>query len=441
VTLRATLRRRWDIDADTQASLPFDRVVALVNLRRIEIACLLAIANDLIEIALGFHVSALVLAIPAAIIYAGLSRVILRVRSLRAQQATVILFVGLGLLDAVWAVSQISRNDHVSGGYLLHLLSITMLFVLRPRTLAILILASVGVYAITLLATPISAGATTIAIVNAGIVSAIALVAGWLIHSARRSDHEQKRIIRAQNALLTEQQHDREQLMAITAHDLRSPLYGLRNLLRLASRRSAADGAVQIDAMRDAIFSLDGMIALVTRLLDAHSAEHAPLVAPVTEDIRVHLLAAARRNAPAGADTAIAVDLPDRPLIATFDAGALGHILDNLLTNAVRHNPPGYPVHLRGMVGGAAPVVEIEDAGPGFDAAGRAAMFSKFHPREDGRSSGKTGSGMGLFIAASFAERMGARLAYRAAEPHGACFSLLLGSRYAASGVLDKSDT
>jgi signal transduction histidine kinase len=420
------LRDRWDLDADTQVSLPFDRAIAVVNLRRIEIACLLELFNIAIEIGHGLHQPAVVLAFPAAIAFSLLSRWAVRWPSLRLQQAAVIVFVTVALGDVIWGVVQVSHGDHVSSGYLLNLLCITMLFVLPPRPFALIVVGAGLVYGAAVMRLPLSNGAKVTEILNALVVSGISQVAGWLIYSARRSDHNQKRLIRAQNAKLSQQNHERDQLMAITAHDLRSPLYGLRNLLDLASRRGTDDSALQTGAMRDAVFSLDGMIGLVSRLLDAHSAEHEPLAARVRADIRGHLLAAARRVAPASAakGVTVTVDLPDRPVVATFDANALSRILDNLLSNAVRFSVSGTPVQMRCVIRDAAAVIEIEDAGPGFDAAGRAAMFSKFHPRAGASAGAKAGTGMGLFIASSFAERMGAELSFRPAEPTGACFSL-----------------
>lgn len=431
MSLFSALRYRWDLDPEAEASLPFARAIAIVNLRRIEVVCLLAFATNLIAIARGLDLLSMMLPMPAMLGAAWLSRRIEHWPSLRAQQAAVILFVALALAEVVWAVSQVSQSGRLSGGFLLNLLSITMLFVLRPRTLAPIIVGSFLVYCPVVMALPVPDDDKVTGIVNAAIVAGIAQVAGWLIYSARRSDHEQKRIVQAQNARLTAQSIEREQLMAITAHDLRSPLYGLRNLLDLAARRAALDGTPQIGPMRDAIFGVDNMLSLVRRLLEAHSAEHAPLTTWVRADIRDHLVAAARRVAPAAeaAGCSVGLQLPDAPVLVAFDGHALSRILDNLLSNAVRFSPRGVAVRMGCASRDGAALIEIEDRGPGFDAAGRAAMFSKFHQRDASTDRAKSGTGMGLFIAASFAARMGAQLSFRPGDPTGACFALLVSSQ------------
>lgn len=423
------LRARWDIDPERQASLSFDRAIVIVNLRRVELACLLAFVTRLLELWLGAAVPVTACTLPLTIALALAARLIQRDGSLRVQQASIVAFLLIAMVNAIWTVMEVSRHTgYVGSGFLTNLLSLAMLFVLRPPTMIRVFAAICLLYCCALFQMPPAGGFKAMATASAVMGSAIAMIASWLIYAARASDDQQKRIIRAQNAQLEARDHERDQLMAITAHDLRSPLYGLRNLLDLAARRSVADGTPQLSAMRDAVFGLDGMIVLVTRLLDAHSAEHEPLTACVTEDLRDPVRDAARRAAPAAAaaGVAIMVEMPDHPLMVTFDSIALGRILDNLLANAVRFSPVDAPVSLSCAAEDGTAVVRVEDRGPGFDAAGRAAMFAKFHPRRGVAPGGKAGTGMGLFIAASFAARMGARLDYAAVEPTGSRFSLWL---------------
>lgn len=419
------LRRRWDIDPATQASLPIDQAIALINIRRIEVVCLLAVGNDLIEIMLGLRVAGIVAGIPAAILVALLSR---RAQywGLRAQQTAVIAFFATALLVSIWASAELSTiNGVLRTSYPLQLLSITMLFVLPQRTLAAILLGLFLAYAAILSALPISHAGKVAGIANAAVVSAISMVAGWLIHAARRGDFEQKAVIRRQNARLAAHNLELDQLMAITAHDLRSPLYGLRNLLDLSSKRGQADGSVPKGVIGEALASLDAMVALVTRLLDAHGAEHAPLTAMIREDVRMHLVAAARRMTPTAEASLVRIDLslPAHPIMVVFDSGALNQILDNLTSNAVRFSSKGSGVGLSCRALDGQCLIEIADKGAGFDRQAEATMFRKY---ARAARDGKAGSGMGLFIAATLADRMGAALSFRHASPTGAIFTIAL---------------
>ncbi len=134
------------------------------------------------------------------------------------------------------------------------------------------------------------------------------------------------------------------------------------------------------------------------------------------------------RRAPRAEAAGVTVDLAlgAAPANARFDPGALAQILDNLLDNAVRFSPPGAPLCLTLSAEGDRAVIAVEDRGPGIDRAQEARLFGKFHRGSlEGRSE-KAGTGMGLFIAATFATRIGATLVHRRATPTGAIFELSL---------------
>ena len=143
--------------------------------------------------------------------------------------------------------------------------------------------------------------------------------------------------------------------------------------------------------------------------------------------------AAARRNAVAAEAAAVSLDLhlPDAPLLATFDRGALAQILDNLLANAIRFSPAGGTVDLTGRLDAGQVLLSVVDHGPGGDPAARARLFDKFaSTAAPGRKAilhqPRGRLVLGLFIAATFATRMGATLGFRDALPSGAIFELVL---------------
>lgn len=423
MTFRVWLRRRWHVDPTLH--LPFDTEITRINVGRIELVCLIGLVNSLFEVAQGFGVIAIRLEIPVAIGW------IVAVRFLRdaaptTQRAAVVVFVAMAMLNAHLAVLELAARGAIFSGYPLRLLILTLLFVLSPATLAALILFGLTsqVSMLALLPPELARGR---ALANTLVVSGIAYVAGWLIHSARRIDHEQRTIIIAQNSRLVAQNAELDQLMAIAAHDLRSPLYGLRHLLDLADRRANADPTLPRRVLREGLDSLDAMLALVTGLLDAHAAEHAPLDVAKGEDLRSVLLAAARRAGPhaAACGVRIEVAMPDQPLLADIDGTALARILDNLLSNAIRYSPANGAVLLSGADHGMVALLKVEDRGSGIAVADRSQLFRKF-ARVGVPESIESGAGMGLFIAATFAERLGASIRFRPAEPHGAIFEVMI---------------
>lgn len=419
---------RWDVSPAEQAGMTFGEVLALVNIRRVEIACILGLFTKSIEFATGLRTLLNVVEMVLALAFLLASQVLRRRGGPWLRCGFVAIFLVLALVDTQWGIAAMGAKGRLTSGYPMMLLSLTLLFVLPPVAFALTLLPLLLSYCWIVLATATFPAEQVIAIVNAAIVSVIAVVAAALIHSGRRSDYEQKRTIRLQNDRLMERNSELDTLMAITAHDLRSPLYGLRNLFDLAVRRAPREPELPLAVLRQAKASIDAMLALATRLLEAHAAEHRPLTRLTHEDVRGHVLAAAGRTKPLAqsADVRIEVDLPDRPLIATLDAGALAQILDNLLSNAVRYSPTGGILTIGALQEGRQVEIRVQDRGPGIDPAGQDLLFKKFHQAAGMRSEGAPSTGMGLFIVATLADRMGATVRFESAAEGGAVFVVTL---------------
>jgi signal transduction histidine kinase len=78
------------------------------------------------------------------------------------------------------------------------------------------------------------------------------------------------------------------------------------------------------------------------------------------------------------------------------DERLLGHILTNLLTNAVKYSEAGQPVRLEVGCAGPALVCAVRDEGIGIAAADQEWLFSAFHRGQN--VGGRPGTGLGLVI-------------------------------------------
>jgi hypothetical protein len=79
-------------------------------------------------------------------------------------------------------------------------------------------------------------------------------------------------------------------------------------------------------------------------------------------------------------------------------------VLFNLLTNALRHTPPGGRVTVAAAAAGGDLRVEILDSGPGIPAADLPHVFDRFWRADPSRSREHGGSGLGLAIARQMIE-------------------------------------
>ena len=260
----------------------------------------------------------------------------------------------------------------------------------------------------------------------------IAALASRFLYMAKWSDFRKERVITlrsrqlaASNEELKRRNDEMNEMMAIAAHDLRSPLQGQRNLLELVRQRLAGSSDSILKALDSAILSCEDILSMVTRLLDAHAAEHrASRTGSGMGDLGSHLGAAVERaqaSAQAKEMELICQTLPSG-IEATFDPAALDLVLDNLLSNAVKFSPKGSRVCVSLVSHETGWSIEISDEGPGISEEEQASLFRKFHRGSNLPTSGEKSTGLGLFITKKLAESMGARIQYVKRHPVGSVF-------------------
>jgi two-component system sensor histidine kinase PrrB len=210
---------------------------------------------------------------------------------------------------------------------------------------------------------------------------------------------------------------DRERALAATrrfaadaGHELRTPLTSVQATLSVLRRHPELD-----DARRDALLGdalgqqrrlvdlLDGLQALARG--DAGPLEHAPVdLAELVDEV---VTAAVARHP----EVALSAALPEAPVVVEGWEPGLRLVVENLVTNAVRHGGHTVRVTL------ADRALTVDDDGPGIAAADRERIFAPF-ARVDGGEA--PGSGLGLALVAQQAGHHGATVEVtRAPEPLG----------------------
>lgn len=106
---------------------------------------------------------------------------------------------------------------------------------------------------------------------------------------------------------------------------------------------------------------------------------------------------------------ALNLDIPPSPVIVKYEAGFMRRAISNLLSNALRYNPPGTEVTVRLTDAGAAVRLAVIDNGVGISDALKAVIFDPF-VRGDSSRQGDGGTGLGLSITKQIMERHGGEL-------------------------------
>ena len=207
------------------------------------------------------------------------------------------------------------------------------------------------------------------------------------------------------------------------AHQLRTPLAGLKTQLELALTEH--DPQALQERLQKVRSGVERSSHLVHQLLQLARSE---ADVPMQETDLAHLARSVAQDA-APAAIAAGVDFgyegpeaSDAQFMRQANAMLLREALSNLIDNAVRYAGRGATITLRARLQLQHVVLEVEDNGPGVSEAELQHLFERFY-----RASDKPGgAGLGLAIVQEIAQRHGGQVRAVAVLPHGLQVELLL---------------
>ncbi|WP_435491838.1 ATP-binding protein [Variovorax sp. ZT4R33] len=262
----------------------------------------------------------------------------------------------------------------------------------------------------------------------------LAALAADIDHLAERLQHHQQiseARVREATAVALQRMAEAEQaalsrarFLAAASHDLRQPLHAMGLFI---------DGLLPgaNDAQRPAVLRLQEGTAFMGVLLDdllEISRLDAKVLTPAITALSLAALfdplAAQHAAAAAGAQVRLLWD--DRGLAVRSDAALLQRIVGNLVSNAIRHAPPGGTVLVTARRRRGGVRIEVRDNGVGIAPIHQARIFEEFYQVANTERDRRQGFGLGLAICARIAALLGTRITLRSALQAGSTFALVL---------------
>jgi len=191
--------------------------------------------------------------------------------------------------------------------------------------------------------------------------------------------------------------------IADAAHQLRTPIAGLKTQTELALRQTQPDDSKA--TLKQLHTATEQMTRLINQLLSLARAEPDAGRTSSTEPIDLGELArdTTTDSVPRALARSIDLGFEMQPGVARVqgDAFMLREMLNNLLDNAIRYTQPGGHITVRVNPADGNIVLSVEDDGPGVPEAERERVFERFY-RVLG--TGAEGCGLGLAIVREIAQ-------------------------------------
>lgn len=236
----------------------------------------------------------------------------------------------------------------------------------------------------------------------------------------RRAGPVQRVIVSVRNARIRNQaDRERSDLVATVAHELRSPLTGIKGFTSTLLTKWDKFSEEQRQLMLETVDAdADRLSRLITELLDAARIDAGRLTlkrGPVKLDEVVrHVLT----SASGGTGVPFEISNKDGLDLIWGDSDRIHQVVTNLVENAMRHGFGLREVVLQNADhddGRGGVSLEIHDKGPGIPEEMRQRVFSRFW-----RSGPGAGSGLGMYIVRGIVEEHGGFIEIGDAEGGGA---------------------
>lgn len=202
-------------------------------------------------------------------------------------------------------------------------------------------------------------------------------------------------------------QRNREELVSVASHELRSPLTPLTGFLQMLRKQAEAGEEVDPTLIARAEQQVTRLSRLIETLLDVTRIESGRMhleFQPVDLREPVARLVELWRAHPKAVQ--LKLTLPQHPVIASVDLDRFEQVLTNLMDNAVKHTSAGDAIRVVVDVDDDECVVCIHDHGSGIDSDVLPLVFERFFSTAGGgRPAG--GMGLGLYITRQIVERHG----------------------------------
>lgn len=218
-------------------------------------------------------------------------------------------------------------------------------------------------------------------------------------------------------------------MLSNISHDLKTPLtvvLGYIERIHLDPDMSTEERA---DLLQKVQSKANELMVMVQQFFDLAKLESGDQPLPLT---RVHLNEICRQSILQFYDVMTSqgieaeIEIPQEPLYAHGNEGAIDRILDNLISNAIRYGSEGKTLGIRLRDDEHWLYIDVWDRGKGIHEIHQSRVFERMYTLEDSRNKLYQGSGLGLTITKRLVQNMGGDITLSSKAYHKTTFTVRL---------------
>ncbi|WP_420581566.1 sensor histidine kinase [Reichenbachiella sp.] len=236
---------------------------------------------------------------------------------------------------------------------------------------------------------------------------------------------------------LSDVNREKDGIISIVAHDLRTPLNNIEGLIQLVSM----DGNLS-DDQKDYIKKIRSVVRhgneMIRDLLDINQAKNQKpelKISALQLGEFVNAWQANFEKSLSSKNQTLKLDGNYENLQLQTDQGLLSRIMDNLMSNAIKFSEKGTSIHISLNQEDEQLILKITDEGPGISEQDQQKMFKPFTRLTAIPTDGEPSNGLGLSIIKSLCKQLGGKIKVESELGKGTTFIVTIPMQLEAATV------
>ena len=228
-------------------------------------------------------------------------------------------------------------------------------------------------------------------------------------------------------AVLAEVEQQRVNLLGNIAHELRTPLAGLKGYLEGLQDGLFPANEETFAWMSQEVDRLGRLVDDIQHLSRIESGQFSLDFQQVDMQAMAQRVVSQLRLQAQSKQIELQLISGDDPVLVQADADRAAQVLINLVGNAIRYTPEGGNVMVKVKANGRTAEISVQDNGIGIPVEALPYLFERFYRVDQSRARASGGSGIGLTISRHLVWAMGGELtAVSDGLDQGSCFTFTL---------------
>jgi len=223
-------------------------------------------------------------------------------------------------------------------------------------------------------------------------------------------------------------EEERDEFISVVSHELRTPITivegTLSNLQLLMEKDRQADEKVLQSTIKTAHDQVIYLAKMVNDLSTLSRAERGVADEPELIDVADLIHALHRQYQQDASKKGLSLNIDAGTKLGKIKASRLytEELLQNFITNAIKYTKEG-DITIAAKRSKDTVTFSVKDSGIGISRGDQIKIFQKFYRSEDYRIRETSGTGLGLYVSAKLAHKLGTRIDLKSRLNHGSTFS------------------